>query len=66
MADTDTQLAILADALIEILDLATNGHSALASPADLLERAGDIAAKALTAAATYGKLPPIEGLGNQV
>jgi len=53
MTDTTTQLAILCDALVKIIELGP-----LAAPADLLIRAGDIAAQALTAAATYGQLPP--------
>jgi hypothetical protein len=48
----------LADALTEIVDLATVGPKAFAPPAEILARAGDIAAEALAAAATYGRLPP--------
>lgn len=58
MTDTTTQLAILSDALIKIIDLGPLAAEEKASPADLLTRAGDIAAQALTAAATYGQLPP--------
>jgi len=52
------QLAILADALTEIVDLATADPKTVAPPAEILARAGDIAAEALAAAATYGRLPP--------
>ena len=56
--DAAAQLAILADALTEIVDLASALRpNPFASPSDLLTRAGDIAAEALTAAATYGQLP---------
>jgi hypothetical protein len=57
-ADTTTQLAILSDALVKIIDLGPLGASGAASHADLLSRAEDIAAQALAAAATYGQLPP--------
>lgn len=56
--DTVAQLAILADALTEIVDLATADPKALAPPGEVLARAGDIAAEALAVAATYGRLPP--------
>jgi hypothetical protein len=56
MTDTTTQLAILSDALVKIIDLCPMAGKA--EPADLSTRAGDIAAQALTAAATYGALPP--------
>ncbi|MFZ3179762.1 MAG: hypothetical protein WBO09_09715 [Methylocystis silviterrae] len=56
MTDTTTQLAILSDALVKIIDLCPMAGKA--EPVDLLTRAGDIAAQALTAAATYGPLPP--------
>ncbi len=57
--DAAAQLAILADALTEIVDLATGGEKKVsAPPAQVLARAGDIAAEALAAAATYGRLPP--------
>ena len=57
--DAAAQLAILADALTEIVDLATGGErKVLAPPAQVLARAGDIAAEALAVAATYGRLPP--------
>lgn len=56
--DAAAQLAILADALTEIVDLASGRPNSFASSSDLLTRAGDIAAEALTAAATYGQLPP--------
>jgi hypothetical protein len=58
MNDTTTQLAILSDALDKIIDLGPLAVAGQAAPADLLTRAGDIAAQALTAAATYGRLPP--------
>ncbi len=57
--DTAAQLAILANALTEIVDLATAGPKTVAPPAQVLARAGDIAAEALAAAATYGRLPPL-------
>jgi hypothetical protein len=56
--DTNAQLAILVDALTQIVDLTTPQSSSFASPADLLVRLGDLAAAALVAAATYGQLPP--------
>jgi hypothetical protein len=56
--DAAAQLAILADALTEIVDLATADPKTVASSAQVLARAGDIAAEALAAAATYGRLPP--------
>jgi len=56
--DAAAQLAILADALTEIVDLATADPKALAPPGEVLARAGDIAAEALAVAATYGRLPP--------
>ena len=57
--DTAAQLAILADALTEIVDFATGGEKkVLAPPGEVLARAGDIAAEALAVAATYGRLPP--------
>jgi hypothetical protein len=56
--DTAAQLAILADALTEIVDLATADPKTVAPPTEVLARAGDIAAEALAAAATYGRLPP--------
>ena len=58
MMDTTTQLAILSDALVKIIDLCPLATAGMAEPADLLTRAGDFAAQALTAAATYGPLPP--------
>jgi hypothetical protein len=58
MTDTTTQLAILSDALVNIIDLAPLAAAGKAGPADLLTRAADIAAQALSAAATYGQLPP--------
>jgi hypothetical protein len=59
--DADAQLAILADSLTEIVDLATADPKAVAPPEQVLARAGDIAAEALAAAATYGRLPPFAG-----
>ena len=56
--DAVAQLAILADALTEIVDLATADPKTVAPPAQVLARAGDIAAEALAAGATYGGLPP--------
>jgi hypothetical protein len=62
--NTAAQLAILADALTEIVDLATGGErKMLAPPAEVLARAGGIAAEALAAAATYGRLPPFARAG---
>ena len=52
------QLAILADALTEIVDLASGGQKLAAPPVELLARAGDLAAEALRVAATHGPLPP--------
>jgi hypothetical protein len=54
------QLAILADALTEIVDLASGGPKLVASPVEPLARAGDLAAEALAVAATYG--PPPSGV----
>ena len=59
--DAAAQLAILADALTEIVDLATADPKTVAPPGEVLARAGDIAAEALAAAATYGRLPPFAG-----
>ena len=59
--DAAMQLAILADALTEIVDLATADPKTVAPPEQVLARAGDIAAEALAAAATYGRLPPFAG-----
>jgi hypothetical protein len=56
--NADTQLAILADALTEIVDLASGVPKLVAPPLELLARAGDLAAEALRVAATYGPLPP--------
>ena len=52
------QLAILADALTEIVDLASGGPKLVAPPVEPLARAGDIAAEALAVAPTHGPLPP--------
>ncbi len=57
MIDKDAQLAILADALTKIVDVATIGADATTPAAELLARTGDLAAQALAAAATYGALP---------
>ncbi len=56
--NVDTQLAILADALTEIVDLASGGPRVVAPPVDPLARAGDLAAEALAVAATHGPLQP--------
>lgn len=48
----------MGDALTEIVDLTTVQRKSAISPNDLLDRMGDIAVEALTAAATYGRLPP--------
>jgi len=62
--DTVAQLAILANALTEIIDLATGGErNVSAPPGEMLARAGDIAAEALAVAATYGRLPPFGEAG---
>ncbi len=45
-----------------VADLATADPKAL-SPPQVLARAGDIAAEALAAAATYGRLPPFSQAG---
>jgi hypothetical protein len=58
MSNTAAQLAILADALTEIVDLASGGPKLVAPPVELLARAGDLAAEALAVAATHGPLPP--------
>jgi hypothetical protein len=57
-SNAPTQLAILADALTEIVDLASGGQKLVAPPVELLARAGDLAAEALRVTATYGPLPP--------
>ncbi|PWB89019.1 hypothetical protein C5688_18065 [Methylocystis sp. MitZ-2018] len=64
MTDTTTQLAILSDALVKIIELGPMAAEGQAAPTDLLIRAGDIAAQALTAAATYGQLPPFSESGD--
>jgi hypothetical protein len=51
------QLAILADALAEVIDLASRGQKLVAPPVELLPRAGDLAAEALRVVASYGPLP---------
>ncbi len=56
--DAAAQLAILTEALTEIVDLTTTPPCPVALSGDLLDRMGEIAAGALTAAATYGQLPP--------
>lgn len=56
--DANAQLAILVEALTEIVDLTTAQPGSFPSPAVLLVRVGDLAAGALVAAATYGQLPP--------
>jgi hypothetical protein len=52
------QLAILADALTKIVDLASGSQELVAPPVELLARAADLAAEALRVAATHGPLPP--------
>jgi hypothetical protein len=52
------QLAILADALTKIVDLASGGPKLVAPPVEPLARAGDLAAEALAVAATHAPLPP--------
>jgi len=54
------QLAILADALTEIVDLASGGPKLIAPPVEPVARAGNLAAEALAVAATYG--PPPSGV----
>jgi hypothetical protein len=62
--DTVAQLAILADALTEIIELATGSErNVSAPPGEMLARAGDIAAEALAVASTYGRLPPFAQAG---
>jgi hypothetical protein len=56
--DAIAQLSILTEALTEIVDLATTRSSSVALSNDVVDRMGEIAAGALTAAATYGQLPP--------
>ncbi len=56
--DAAVQLAILTNALTEIVDLTAARATSGASSDELLNRAVDIAAGALAAAATYGHLPP--------
>ena len=58
MIDKDAQLAILADALTKIVDVAAMDQNGAPATAELLIRAGDLAAQALSVAATYGPLPP--------
>lgn len=58
MNDRRPNSPVLSDALIKIIDLGLLAAERKAASADLLIRAGDIAAQALTAAATYGRLPP--------
>jgi hypothetical protein len=57
MSGKDAQLAILADALTKIVDVASIGPATTTPIAHLLARTGDLAAQALVAAATYGSLP---------
>ncbi|MGD9540290.1 hypothetical protein [Methylocystis sp.] len=56
--DAAIQLSILAEAWTEIVDLTAARSTSGASSDELLNRAVDIAAGALAAAATYGQLPP--------
>ena len=55
-SNAPTQLAILADALTEIVDLESGGQKLVALPVELLARAGDLAAVALRIAVTYGAI----------
>jgi len=64
-SDPTTQLAILADALTKIVDLASENRKLVAPPLELLGRAGDIAVEALAVAATYGPLPPRAPAGDE-
>jgi len=57
------QLAILADALTSVIDLAASEELARRPADELVERVADLAASALMAAATYGPLPPPERPG---
>lgn len=52
-------MAILADALTKIVEVATIGPATTTPMAELLARSGDLAAQALVAAATYGPLPSL-------
>jgi hypothetical protein len=56
--DEQAQLVILANALSDIVDIATAQSNKLTSSSEFVVRIGDIAVGALTAAATYGQLPP--------
>lgn len=56
-SDKEAQLAILADALTKIVEVATIGPATTTPIVALLARSGDLAAQALVAAATYGPLP---------
>lgn len=56
-SDREAQLAILADALTKIVDVATIGPATATPMVELLARSGDLAVQALVAAATYGPLP---------
>ena len=53
MIDKDAQLVILTDALTKIVDVAAIERKSAPTAAELLMRAGDIAAQALASAATY-------------
>ncbi|MCQ4190049.1 hypothetical protein, partial [Methylocystis suflitae] len=56
-SDKQAQLAILADALTKIVDVATIGPATTTPIVEWLARCVDLAAQALAAAATYGPLP---------
>ncbi len=58
MIDKDAQLAILADALTKIVEVATIGTATTTPIVELLARTGDLATEALVVAASYGPLPP--------
>ena len=71
--DAAAQLAILADALTEIVDLATGGEKKMsAPPGEVLARAGDIAAKARwrsprpTGACRRWRRPPRRGTTRRI
>jgi len=60
--DAAAQLAILADALTKIVDLATGGEKKVwAPPREVLARVGDIAAEALAVAAALRALAAVGG-----
>ena len=62
--DAITQLAILADALTEIVDLATGGEKKISAPPARSAGAGrGHRRQALAVASTYGRLPPLAEAG---